>query len=527
MKIINKIGFVLAGLFFALVFSVLPILAAEDQTSSYTFNLSGSSNDHVFDSKEIVVMGGDVKFYSFRIENTGGIVLYAFSPSSFSYSVDSGSSISVFTSVSIGDSKVYYKQLYSMTSSNDSVYVGFPNLNIVSGHFPNIKDIAEEMAAAGFYDYDDSEWATDREQYNYFSLSGFQCDDSISASWSGVLTDSQLIKNHVDDVEVVVSPSFLLILDPGESYEKFKEPESLVLPLSGNFKRSYDSFFDGNPYKGRALLTLDFYPRYYDSATGNMYRGDSISVRFDSKGKITDIDLPESSLIPVYDPGCYFDSPASTTITIPGSLWKTFFRWNKVVTSYVYKSNYIAVDIGYDGNWYPYSNDDFFSSTSLSLTFDQVAVFVTDLVPDAVLSGYKLRFTPYYKTSAGSYYGKPIVVSVSNDGKSESITEVDGDYLDDTKLPDYIDKTPTDWFDDSTLWDNVEHVTDHIKDDLDGTVDLDNLSFNFFKMLKSVINACGQFPALVATVFSFLPADISRLLVISLSLIIIMRILGR
>lgn len=113
------------------------------------------------------------------------------------------------------------------------------------------------------------------------------------------------------------------------------------------------------------------------------------------------------------------------------------------------------------------------------------------------------------------------------EGGVNGITEVNGDYLDDTKVPDFVNKMPVDWFEDKSLWDNVEQVTDHIKDDMESTVDLNNLSFNFFKMLKAVINACGQLPALVSTVFSFLPADISKLLVISLSLIIILRIMGR
>ena len=140
-----------------------------------------------------------------------------------------------------------------------------------------------------------------------------------------------------------------------------------------------------------------------------------------------------------------------------------------------------------------------------------------------VTDGYKIRYTPYYKTSSGVYYGKPIIVSVSGNATTETITELNGDYLDEINPPEFVDKTPTDWFENTTLWDNVEYIKDHSEDD----IDLDNLTFNFFKMLKAVINACGQFPALVTTVFSFLPSDISKLLVISLSLIIILRILGR
>lgn len=379
---------------------------------------------------------------------------------------------------------------------------------------------------------DDSGWINkpEPEEFSYFSLSGFQYDDSIFASWSGILTDLQLIKDHIGEVEVVVSPSFFLILEPGEEYQEFKEPEKLIIPLGEDFRRSYDSFFEGNPYKGRALLTLNFYPRYYDSATGCMYRGDSISVRFDAKGKITDVDFPESSFTPVYDPGCYFDSPASTTVIDPIGIQKTFFRWNKVRTSYVYRMNYIAVDLGYDGKWYSYSVNDFFSSNSISVTWKQVENLLKDYIDDGfpvVTHGYKIRYTPYYKTDSGLYYGKPIIVSVAGNAITDSITELNGDYLDETIIPDFVDKKPSDWFEDTSLWDNVEQVTDHIKDDMESTVDLDNLSFNFFKMLKAVINACGQLPALVSQVFSFLPADISKLLVLSLSLIIILRILGR
>lgn len=489
----------------------------------------------------VVLEGEDFRIYSFRqtdaVNGTFSSGCYVFSPEPF-YVERYGVRSLFDTPFEVDGNVIYYCSIGGWSSSaKDEQYTnlsGFQNLNYCPGSpSDNAKKIAEEMARAGYYDYDDSEWATDREQFSYFSLSGFQCDDSVSASWNGILTDSQLIKDHVKDIEVVVSPSFFLILEPGEKYQEFPEPESYLIPINQSFKRTYDSFFEGNPYKGRALLTLDFYPRFYDSSTGNTYRGNSISVKFDVKGKITDVDFPESSLIPVYDSGCYFDSPASTTVIDSVGTQKTFFRWNKVFTSYVYKSNYIVVDIGYKGKWYSYSSDDFFSFNSISLTWKQVKDFLSDYIEEGFLTfpvvtdGYKIRYTPYYKTSSGVYYGKSIIVSVSGNATTESITEVDGDYLDTTNPPDFVDKTPTDWFEDTSIWDNVEHVTDHIKDDIEGNVNLDNLSFNFFKMLKAVINACGQFPTLVATVFSFLPTDISRLLVISLSLIIILRILGR
>lgn len=515
MKLLNKIGFVLVGLIVVLGLPMLQVWAEEDSTVKdyYLYQTFHTTNGSDWNSSFTSDYSGPLYFvqgsnYPYGFDKNGNLMLL---------NLDNGFVGSVFRDGNLYSSKFY---LYSDNAHGFEIDSISTDTNV---------PIFTSVAALQSYieSGDDSGWINkpDPEEFNYFSLSGFQYDDSISASWSGIQTDLQLIKNHVNDVEVVVSPSFFLILEPGENYEKFKEPESLVIPLSGSFKGSYDSFFEGNPYKGRALLTLDFYPRYYDSATGNMYRGDSISVMFDAKGKITDVDFPEASLIPVYDPGCHFDSPASSTVDVSGAFHKTFFRWNKVVTSYVYKSNYIAVDIGYDGKWYPYSIDEFFfSSNSISLTYAQVSAFLNSYDLDfSFADAYKIRYTPYYKTSSGVYYGKPIIVS----DRSKSITEVDGDYLDGSKIPNYIDISPTDWFEDSTLWDNVEYVTDHIKDDLDGAVDLDNLSFNFFKMLKSVIDACGQFPALVATVFSFLPSDISKLLVISLSLIIIMRILGR
>lgn len=540
MRVVNRVFLIFVGLIAAFILPMFQVHAEEDQDD--TVRTYVVSQKHYIDG----VLDSDVTYYF----NCNVDAFYCCAPNSqyLDYgqlSLRYWSDKSQTSSVVIVNSDSYMRSNLPPYTERDFSGLRNPTVTLNYGQYvasdgklhSYTYDVGDMMifsdsdaAEAYFIDGDTSGWLNrpEPEEFSYFSLTGFNYDNSVFASWSGVSTDLEIIKNNVDDVEVVVSPSFFLILEPGEQYEEFIQPESIIVPLSGNFSKSYDSFFEGNPYKGRALLTLSFYPRYYDTVIGNMYRGSSISMKFDSEGNITDVDIPESSFEAVYDPGCYFDSPASTTIDVSGSLWKTFFRWNKVVTSYVYKTNYVAVDIGYEGKWYSYSTDAFFSSNSISLTFAQASTFMKDLDPDSNLfGGYKIRYTPYYKTSSGLYYGKPIIVSVSEDGKSESITEIDGDFQDDQQKYNFVDKTPYDWFEDTTLWDNVDQIVDNIEDDMDGTVDLDNLSFNFFKMLKNVISACGELPTLVNVVFSFLPGDISKLLVISLSLIIILRILGR
>lgn len=116
-------------------------------------------------------------------------------------------------------------------------------------------------------------------QEGSFFLTDFQYDESISVSWTGISTDIPEIEDNLSAVEVVVSPRFLLILEPGEEYEEFNAPQDIIIPLSGRLHKSYDIFFEDNPYKGRALLTLEIYPRFED------YNGEPVTLLFNSLGE--------------------------------------------------------------------------------------------------------------------------------------------------------------------------------------------------------------------------------------------------
>lgn len=112
-----------------------------------------------------------------------------------------------------------------------------------------------------------------------FFLTDFQYDDFISVSWTGIATDIPEIQDNLSAVEVVVSPGYLLILEPGEEYEEFDAPEDIVIPLSGGLHKPYDIFFEDNPYKGHALLILEIYPRFED------YNGEPVTLLFNSRGE--------------------------------------------------------------------------------------------------------------------------------------------------------------------------------------------------------------------------------------------------
>lgn len=135
------------------------------------------------------------------------------------------------------------------------------------------------IMALSYIDGQFGESGAEPQEEGSFSLTDFQYDDSISVSWTGISTDIPQIEDNLSEVEVVVSPEFILLMEPGEEYEEFDAPEDIILPLSGTLHKSYDNFWEDNPYKGRALLILEIYPRYGD------FDGESVTLLFNSQGE--------------------------------------------------------------------------------------------------------------------------------------------------------------------------------------------------------------------------------------------------
>lgn len=180
MKISNRILLSLICLIVALVFPMLQIQAADqvvnDKSDSLEFHctwyLHFKEQDKIYTYGDVskVVYGRDLRKYSLAyIDSLSGnyrFLIFVTSPAPIEYS----GSTSDNKRVEVNGNVVYYLFIDGIESGLDLdnqslTWSGIPNLTMYS----ETKDlnsiatgIAEDMARAGYYDYDDSEWATDK-----------------------------------------------------------------------------------------------------------------------------------------------------------------------------------------------------------------------------------------------------------------------------------------------------------------------------------------------------------------------------
>lgn len=368
-----------------------------------------------------------------------------------------------------------------------------------------------------------------------FSLTGFQVDNSIHATWTGISSSREF---DLSEVYVNISPQYFITLEAGEEQQDFESPGVIQVPLTDfSFSKAYDDYFVNNPYAGRAQLILYFYPTYDDRANLYLYRGKSIKVMFDVNGNVTNLDIPESSITPEYNKEFSFLNFTSTSefhnwgdsfihcywtgTTVDGVVDYTYSDIK--VEIYAEYGEYLPEPATYAHKWlnYPLNEIVYFSQRKLSLNLSELHEYA--LTQDCRFygtdnwKGKKIRITPYYKTGTEYVYGKPVEISLTTFAGIGSILQKDeetGTYEDLEK--DY-------------LTDNG--VLDGLLDDVvNGSAeapDLEGITVNLFSLLMGMFAACGQLPALVAMVFGFLPSYFTTMMVVALSLVIVLRLIGR
>lgn len=394
---------------------------------------------------------------------------------------------------------------------------------------------------------DESGWTNKPEDIDYdnFYLLGFQCDSSIRASWQGLNTDLDI---DLSKVEIQVKPTYYFMLESGEEEQAFSSPGTISVPYTdGGFYKAYSDYYKNNPYAGRSKLYLKFTPVYKESSAVASYYGRSIIVVIDENGKIADLN-GGASTVPVYDNDFYLlnFSSVSEFHNYGDSFIYAYWTGSSIDSTVDYLYSDIKIQLycndgvwnsenqGAEFNWIDYKTDDIFSINSKTIKFN-----LTSLADYCNSQGYYwgkknyrgtytnevIRLIPYYTTREGTYYGRAVEISLSALGGVKSTMQVEGDVL--SEGSSYLDRTDlTDdyYTDNSPIGDLVDDI---INSDNSANLSIDDLTFNFFSLLKSMIQACGQFPALVANVFSFLPGYYSSMLIVGLGLIILLRILGR
>lgn len=553
MKFLNKIIVLLAGLVFALGLTVLPIQAEEDQNDSYSFALSGSYPDDIIYSMDILVEGRDVKFYTFECRDMEKgyfeSSLYAFSPFPFTISQNMGSPKTASTFISVGDTKVYYSPVWGVAGGGDPsawFVLGFPNRTVFDAYtvgFQNLpQDIAREMAAAGFYDYDDSEWIHEPEfkpdisgaKSAGFSLSDVKFsrdEDYFYASWSG-LTDYLGNDNTSKDF-VFVSAGFY---NSGISVSK----DVGYFHLSDGFLKI--PFSKLSNYENDILSMIKLVPYHYAGPDQSiLYRGQSASSYFNDL-------FYDDEWSTYYDPDCFLvNSNMSYTkgnSALSGSVsafmgkelnngfysyssrnMKYLLSWESVNTAYEadLSLSHMRIDIVCSGQEYVFSDSDYpLSSGKVDLSLENILLFLQEQGIQPVIESFSIKYTPYYMVGRKTYHGRSIRFIV--EANSAGILQVSQD---DDSLGEDSDYSDIDIVQPDDLPIVIPGFTDDESFEFDFSYDADNMFKNFFNSLRSLISYCGQIPALINKVFSFLPSVYGDMIVIILAACFIMRLLGR
>ena len=560
MKIINKIGFVLAVLVFALGLSVLPIQAEEEEElTSYVFDCSWT-HTYTYLGKEYVVvhgqpareiLGKDVKVFSFGYidHNTGNVSfsVYAFSPYPIIYSGSSSGN----RFVDVDGEKVYYYQFHGFGTHIDFsrgdllTYEGIPNLTLYSEErdlSAIAENIAQEMAAAGFYDYDDSEWIHEPEfkpdisgaKSAGFSLSDVKFsrdEDYFYASWSG-LTD-YLGNEDVSKDFVFVSAGFY---NSGISVSK----DVGYFYLSDGFLKI--PFSKLSNYENDVLSMIKLVPYHYAGSDQSiLYKGQSASTYFNDL-------FFDDEWSTYYDPNCFLVNPnmsytkgnSALSGTVSAFMGKELnngfysyssrnmkylLTWESVNTAYEadLSLSHMRIDIVCNDQEYVFSDSAYsLSSKKVDLSLENILLFLQEQGIQPVIESFSIKYTPYYMVGRKTYHGRSIRFIV--EANSAGILQVSQD---DDSLGEDSDYTDVDIVQPDDLPIVIPGFTDDESFEFDFSYDADNMFKNFFNSLRSLISYCGQIPALVNKVFSFLPSAYGDMIVIILAACFIMRLLGR
>lgn len=374
---------------------------------------------------------------------------------------------------------------------------------------------------------------------NDMALVGFECNEYLEAFWTGI---SGLSGYSPGELVVEVKPSYVLLLDEGEELQPFEKPEPIIVPFENySFSETYDYFFEGNPYKGRAILTLNFTPVFTPKQTNPVvYRGKSIKVTFDKNGGFDGYDIPVDGLVPGYsDVEFVLNNFNALSDKYQGApIINCMWNGSSIdgLIDYVYSEIKVELYCFHEesGGWkwleYPLDKIVSIKTNRLVLNLNDLAEYAlsNNLIFKDVDKGssmYKdsmIRITPFYKGYSDYVYGKSVVITTTYSGGIKMIQQSNGDGFVENPMYTELQK---DYYDDHSI------VGDYMDSVLDGfeesDINLDKVTLNFFTLLKGLFSAAGQFPSLFASVFSFLPDYFISMLVISFSLIIILRVIGR
>jgi len=414
---------------------------------------------------------------------------------------------------------VFYTDVYNVTREENNGFSVFDDI-LASGLEPEIK-----------YEIPIDEID--------MTLTGFECNEYMEAFWTGI---SGLSGYASGELVVEVKPSYVLMLEEGEELQPFEKPDVINVPFENmSFSNTYDYYFENNPYKGRAILTLNFTPVFSPVQTNPVVlRGKTIKVTFDKNGEFGGYDIPVDGLVPEYSDIEFVLNNFNALSEVNQGEHIINCMWNGSsidgLIDYVYSE--IKVEIycmdKEDGSWkwleYPLDKIISIKTNRLDLKLNSLAEYAlsNNMIFKDVQNGSSMfkdsmiRITPFYKGYSDYVYGKSVVITTTYSGGIKVIQQSNGDGFVENPMYQELGK---DYFDDhSPVGDYMDSILDGFDE---SEMNLDKVTLNFFTLLKGLLSATGQFPALFAAVFSFLPDYFISMIVVSLSLVIILRVIGR
>ena len=371
-----------------------------------------------------------------------------------------------------------------------------------------------------------------------YNLKGFECNDSVLATWTGA-TNPTLVSDENSEVSEYVA----IYAD----YGKFTSHLDTVLLSELKYNKPYSELVKS----GFPLESLVFVPIYSQTngIFGNWFYGNKITVDFDEDGSITNIDNPLVDYGDLKDDKPLPDGFVDLDFNDTGNNFLTDFKLENFHADFYINAEWTSVhipnklqkwmdkgtidmdDIGlmvmftYKNRQYP-ETDSYkkYYPRLLKVADLKATINVADYQP--VDNKYYLSdvsFVPivsftYYNSSMGTsmkpiealYYGSMSHVHFNDDGSPNGADFNDGDINGDSDGGWSIGKD------------------DYGEGIITGDIsDLDVSLKNVFGMLQGMISSLGSFPVWIASIFGFLPPWALVILGLAVVICVICRVAGR
>lgn len=363
-----------------------------------------------------------------------------------------------------------------------------------------------------------------------FGLKGFQADNTITATWTGTTHDDVI--DTYNKAKVGIRPWYYYKSAPdmmafrSSVIQEYDIADKTFTKLYEELKPSDETLF---------LRYLEVIPNYQKTALSTMYVGKSCWIWFNADGTVEkvvndihenypeimdDADFELSGVSVKTGPTSLITGKPSHKISWTGSTKDDILKTIPLDKTYISVFFYGGLD---DGSMKLYDYEDVYvygdtrrvhgSKSYTGNSFEFMTQQAVDVCEDdgRTFMG-EVWLTPYYTVDNCIYKGKITVVNVL----TGQVGSIDIDNPDNPVYPDEPEEpTP----------DNPEPDVD--LPDIPSIDDIFDVIPYFITLIKHFYTACGEVPAFLSKLFSFLPSDMSYMLCFGMVMALILRLVGR